>query len=277
MRISLIVAFYKDLEALEIIINALRQQDYTNFEVIVAEDNNAPEVAEYLDSISDVDILHTTQADLGIRKARSQNNAILESTGDYLIFIDGDCIPHPSFISSHAALSKKGQVLSGRRVNLGPRISQLIRTKSLKPSTLANHYLLFSPILWADHATHIGQGIYLPPKSWVYANIISRRKKSNTNILGCNFSCFKQDIINIDGFDESYGETALPDDTDIQWRFEASGLKLKTCKTAANLFHLNHDRNHRAIPFSTELNRMLEKKHRGDYVATLGLSSHSSN
>lgn len=274
MRISIITAIYKDIEALRIIVDALKQQDYSNFELIVAEDNNDPAIADYLDSVSGLTILHTTQEDIGIRKARSQNNAILKSTGDYLIFIDGDCIPYPGFISSHVALSRKGHVLSGRRVNLGKRISQLIRNKSLKPSSLANHYLLFTPLLWADHATHIAQGIALSPGGWLYNNVVSKRKKSNLNLLGCNFSCFKRDIVAIDGFDESYGETALPDDTDLQWRLVASGLKLKSCKMVANTFHLHHDRSHRNIDHTNELDRMLKKQANGEYRATLGLSSH---
>lgn len=277
MRVSVIAAIYKDIQALQLIIDALINQTYKNIELVVAEDNNNPEVAEYLTTVSGIDILHTTQEDIGIRKARSQNNAILKSTGDYLIFIDGDCIPYPDFISSHVTLSMKGHVLSGRRVNIGKRISQRIRNKSLKPSSLANHYLLFAPILWADHATHIGQGIALSPVGWLYNNAVSNRKKSNLSLLGCNFSCFKNDIINIDGFDESYGETAIPDDTDIQWRLVASGLKLKSCKMAANLFHLHHDRNHRTIDARTELSRMLEKRLHGNYIATAGLSSHNSS
>ncbi|MCK5608813.1 glycosyltransferase [Candidatus Pacearchaeota archaeon] len=274
MRISVITAVYKDIEALQLIVKALKKQNYKNFELVVAEDNNDSGITNYLDTVSGIDIIHTTQDDNGIRKARSQNNAILKSTGDYLIFIDGDCIPYPNFVSSHATLSEKGHVLSGRRVNLGSRISQLIRKGLLKASTLANNYLLFSPILLADHASHFGQGVYLSPDSYLYNKYISLNKKSNLNILGCNFSCFREDIIAIDGFDESYGETAVPDDTDIQWRFLSYGLRLKTCKLSANMFHLYHTRTHQLKDASKELERMHKRKAIGNYMAEIGLSSH---
>ena len=130
MRISIIIAIYKDLEALQLIIDSLKRQSYTNFEVIVAEDNNSKEVADYINSISDIDVRHTTQEDVAIRKSRSQNNAILKSTGEYLIFIDGDCVLYKDFISSHVYLSAKDTVLAGRRVNLGPVVSRLIRKRS---------------------------------------------------------------------------------------------------------------------------------------------------
>lgn len=278
LRISLITAFYKDINALQLIIDSLRIQDYDNFELIVAEDNNDPAIETYLQTITDIDIIHTRQDDLGIRKSRSQNNAIIKSTGDYLIFIDADCIPYRTFISSHAKLAKKGYVLSGRRVNTGKKISSLIRNRKVKPSTLESFFIMSTPVLLIDGSTHINQGLFFNPDGYIYKNIISRRANTNTNILGCNFSCFKNDIVAINGFDESYGQLALPDDTDIQWRFIAYGLKLKSCKMAANVFHLHHKIktvNIDAEEAALMNKKMNEKKSRGEYKASIGLSSHN--
>jgi len=274
MRISIIIAVYKDIEALKLIIDALKHQEYPDLEVIVAEDNNDIKMAEYISSITELDVKHTTQEDTGIRKARSQNNAILKSTGEYLIFIDGDCIPYTTFIKAHATLAEKGCVLSGRRVNLGPEISTLIRQHAVNASSLEKNYLLKSIGLLKNGSTHTAQGIYIDPSSWLYKNTVAKRKKSNLNILGCNFSCYKKDILAIDGFDESYGETAVPDDTDLQWRLEAAGLRLKTCKLAANQFHLHHSRHHQVRDVSDMVEKMHRRKEAGDYIAEKGLHSH---
>jgi GT2 family glycosyltransferase len=274
MRISIIIAVYKDIEALKLIIEALKKQDYPDLEVIVAEDNNDIKMAEYISSITEIDVKHTTQEDTGIRKARSQNNAILKSTGEYLIFIDGDCIPYTTFIKAHATLAEKGCVLSGRRVNLGPEISTLIRQHTVSASSLEKNYLFKSIDLLKNGSSHTAQGIYINPGSWLYKNTIAKRKKSNLNILGCNFSCYKKDILAIDGFDESYGETAVPDDTDLQWRLEAAGLKLKTCKLAANQFHLHHSRHHQVRDVADMVEKMHRRKKTGDYIAEKGLHSH---
>lgn len=276
MRISLIAAFYKDIEALQLIIEALRTQDYQDFELIIAEDNNDPAISTFLNSVTDIDILHTSQKDDGIRKARSVNNAIIKSTGDYLIFIDADCIPYHSFISSHAKLAERQCALSGRRVNLGPRFSSLLRKNKLKARTLEKYFLLFIPLLMADGASHLTQGISLDAKSFIYRNFIARRKKSNVSLLGCNFSCFKNDMLAIDGFDELYlGESCLADDTDLNWRFAAYDLKLKSCKMAANVFHLYHgNRPHRPIDSMAELSKMEQRKKKNNYTAEIGISSH---
>lgn len=274
MRISIIIAVYKDIEALKLIIDSLKAQNYPDLEVVIAEDNNSNMMAEYVRSITDLNVIHTTQEDLGIRKARSQNNAILKCTGEYLIFIDGDCVPYSSFINAHANLSENKCVLSGRRVNLGPTISKKIRERSIDPLTIEKHFLRNTLALLKDESTHTAQGIYIKPGSWLYKNTIAKRKKSNLNILGCNFSCFKSDIVAIDGFDESYGETAVPDDTDLQWRLEAAGLKMKSCKMAANQFHLYHTRQHQITDVSSMINKMNCRKQAGNYTAEIGLSAH---
>lgn len=277
LRISLIAAFYKDINALKLIIDSLRSQDYDNFELIVAEDNNSPAIEAYLQTITDMDIIHTRQNDIGIRKSRSQNNAIIKSTGDYLIFIDADCIPYRTFVSAHAKLAEKGCVLSGRRVNTGPKVSSLIRNRKINTSTLEHFFILGIPMLLLDGASHISQGLYFDPNESIYKKVLSCRAKTNTNILGCNFSCFKSDMLAIDGFDESYGQLALPDDTDIQWRFKAYGLRLKSCKMAANVFHLHHKIKTVDIdPEEAALmnKKMNEKKARGEYKASIGISSH---
>ena len=116
MFVSIIIAVYKDIEALELILEALKRQTYKKFEVIVAEDNDAEEMKECISKYSqDLQIRHTYQEDRGIRKTRSLNNAILDSRGEYLIFIDGDCIPYSTFVEGHVTLAEKDYIVSGRR------------------------------------------------------------------------------------------------------------------------------------------------------------------
>lgn len=272
MKVSLIVAVYKDIEALSLIVESLKTQTYKNFELIVAEDNNSIEMREFISSIKDIEVIHTNQDDIGIRKARSQNNAILASTGDYIIFIDGDCIPYSSFIENHALLAKKGQVLAGRRVNLGPKYSKKIRANEINCLELERHYLLKLPSLWQDCTEgHIEAGIALNPQNPIFQKWIFAKTSS---VVGCNFSCFRRDLLTINGFDESYGETSIPDDTDIEWRLRALGLQVRSCKFAANQFHLYHARSSRNYSGSQYEKDMLERKSKDLYIARKGLNTH---
>lgn len=275
MRVSVIIAVYKDVEALSLIIEALKQQTYKNFEVVVVEDGEDKQMAEYIDSIEGLDVKHTTQEDKGIRKTRSLNNGIIKSNGEYLIFIDGDCIPYSTFVSAHVRLAEKNCVLSGRRVNLGPRFSKLLREKKMSSLKLEKTFVLRYPLIAYDCLEgHSEDGFYFDPNGWLYKKFIEKRKASKS-LLGCNYSCFKKDMLGINGYDESYGETSVGDDTDLEWRFQLYGCKIKSVKNAANMFHLYHSRGFREkIDSEWAYNLMNKNKENNLYQCQLGIQQH---
>ena len=270
MKVSIIVAVYKDVEALSLIVSALKLQTYKNFELIVAEDGNAEEMKKFVSSINGIDVKHTTQEDRGVRKARSQNNGILASSGEYLIFIDGDCIPYSTFIAGHVALCEQNTLLSGRRVNLPASYSSNLRDgKVLAYDIESNYFRYISFVL--DKSIRYKQGLYFDPEGMLY-KLLSQREIS-TSILGCNFSCFKKEMLAMNGFDESYGETAISDDVDLEWRFTSLGLTFKSCKNVANMLHLDHSAHNRgdANPLLAVMN---ERKKAGEFVCKTGLNTH---
>ena len=274
MKVSIIVAVYKDVRALELILESLAEQTYENFEVIVAEDGQSLEMQRCVEKARKAFIYivkHTTQEDQGVRKARSQNNALLASSGEYVIFIDGDCIPYSNFVEGHVSLAEKKTALSGRRVNISIMMVPKVRDGSIKLIEIEKNLFKY-PSLWFDKKVRFKQAIYLKPNSLLY-KIVSLRDAS-TSILGSNFSCFKKDMVDLNGFDESYSETAIPDDIDWEWRFIASGVKLKSCKNVANQFHLDHKIHDRgdATPY---LKIMNERKKANMFVCEKGLNTHN--
>ena len=275
MKVSVIIAVYKDVEALELIIESLKNQTYKNFEVVIAEDGQDEKMQAFIKSIKDLDIKHTTQEDIGIRKTRSLNNGIIASEGEFLIFIDGDCIPYSTFIESYVKISQDGFIISGRRVNLGPKYSKNLRNKIISPLELEKTFLLRYIFISQDcKEGHSEDGFYFSPDGWIYNKFIKNRKAS-TSILGCNYACFKKDIIAINGYDEGYGETAIGDDTDLEWRFKALGCKIKSAKNVANVFHLYHSRSFRnRIDTNKYLEIFKENKLNNKFICTFGLSSH---
>ncbi len=272
MKASIIVAVYKDIQALDLIVKALENQTYKNFELIVAEDAQNDVMREYIRSVQSISIKHTFQEDKGVRKARSQNNGVLAAEGDLLIFIDGDCIPYSTFVESHVTLAQRGIVRSGRRLNLPENLSISVRNGELKSWEIEKSLWKFAPQLLLDKEARFKQGIYINPNGWVYKNLIDRKNRSSA-ILGCNFACFRDDMIAINGFDESYGETAVSDDMDLDWRFRAYGLKLRSCKNAANVMHLYHKAHNRGDA-SSQVARMREREVLGLYRCEKGLNTH---
>lgn len=272
MKVSIIIAVYKDIESLDLIIKALKKQTYKNFEVIVAEDNNSIDMKNYITSIDELEIKHTFQEDNGVRKSRSQNNGILKATGEYLIFLDGDIIPYSNFVEGHVSLSQSDRVLAGRRVNLNSDLTKKLRDGTISSYKLEKLYLLLGFSLMFDRNARFEQGIHIDANSFIYKKIMSKRER-NTSLIGCNFSCYKEAMIAINGFDESYGESSLPDDVDLDWRFRTYGLTLMSCKNIANTFHLYHKKQNN--PTSKEQReRFNENKKQKKYVCEQGLSKH---
>ena len=275
MKVSLIIAVYKDVEALSLIIESLKHQTYKNFEVIVAEDGECNAVKSFISSVANMDIKHVTQEDLGIRKTRSLNNGIIASSGDYLIFIDGDCVPYSTFIEAHMKLAQGGYVLAGRRANLGPKYSQKLRDKQLSAIKLEQTFLVRFPFIAKDALeNHSEDGFYFSPNSWIYKNFMKNRKAS-TSLVGCNYACFKKDILAINGYNEEYGETAIGDDTDLEWRFKSAGCKMKSARNIANVFHLYHIRSFRNRVGTTKyLNLLSENKKNNKFICSRGIKQH---
>jgi glycosyltransferase involved in cell wall biosynthesis len=273
--ISLIVAVYKDIEALDLIVNALKTQTYKNFEVIIVEDNDSELMKDYISQIDGLNIKHTFQPDIGIRKTRSLNNGILASEGEYLIFIDGDCIPYSTFIESHVKLSEPGYIISGRRCNLGPKYSGFLRDKEISALDLERSFIYKFPAITLDcKEGHAEAGFYFKANGFLYATFFKNRKTTKS-LVGCNYSCFKSDMLKINGYDEGYGESSVGDDTDLEWRFKALGLKIKSAKNVANMFHLYHDRGSRnEILFSQEIKNMLSNKKKNKFECEKGLKQH---
>lgn len=269
LKVSLIVPTYKDLTALKLILNALEKQTYKNFETIIVEDDDIIDTKNFLKSLNTkLEIKHFYHEDDGNRKAIIINKALPNISGDYIIFIDGDCIPFSTFIEYHIKQSSKKTVLCGRRVNLGDKVSRDIRDNIKSPEEIENNYFKNLKYLSNDNSRHLEQGLSFNPSSLIFKFI--QKRDSNVHIVGSNFSCFKEDLFFINGFDEDI-TGGSKDDVDLEWRFVQSGCKLKSCKFSANLFHLNHKRASRVKDEEIARKEMDENKIKNKYICSNGI------
>jgi len=273
MLVSIVVTLYKDLEALALILDALKNQTYQNFEVIVAEDCEEKETQTFLENYQGLAITHVYHPDIGRTKTTIQNKAICQCHGEYLIFIDGDILPFSTFIEYQVAVAKPKQVMSGRRVNLDRDTSQKIRENALSPYTIEKNYFWYALKFMMNKEIRFEQGFSANPKGFVYQNILKKRVR-NANIIGCNWSCFKEDFIAINGFDESYGLSCLGDDTDLDWRFRASGCTLISSKNIANAFHLWHEDKREHYDATQEVKWYKERQKNNTYYCEHGMDKY---
>lgn len=132
--VSVIVTTYNWPEALARVLAGLKMQRYKRMEVIIADDGSSDMTAEVIRRYrkeSDFSLLHCWQPDEGFRAAMIRNRAVAQASHDYLIFIDGDCIPTPHFVSNHAKLAQVGWLVSGARVLLNQAFTKEVLNREL--------------------------------------------------------------------------------------------------------------------------------------------------
>jgi glycosyltransferase involved in cell wall biosynthesis len=239
--VTLIISVYKDVEALSLIIDSLAHQTLLPNEVIISEDGESITMKTFVEGLPSLpfSLIHLTQEDNGWQKNRALNRAITDASSDYLIFIDGDCIPYDTFIEGHATLQEKNHVLCGRRSEPGKYFSTLLRNQEMTLKEYVSHYISNFFALKRDHVKHYEEGIYLGKNNFIF-KLLNRFSRKDSHLVGCNFSCFKSDMIRINGFDEDFKMPTTGEDSDIERRMRILGVKMKSCRNVANMVHLDH-------------------------------------
>ena len=239
--VSLIISFYNKIMLLEYVLAALERQSFKNFEVIIADDGSTQEVVEAINALKEnysFPIKHIWHEDNGWQKNVILNKAVLASRCDYLIFIDGDCIPHPKFIQEHIENRKENQVISGRRVMLTQRVSEKLTIDRIK-NGYQDHRAFF-PLLWdtvfKNSKTHIENMVRV-------RNPLIRKlfiKDKLRGFWGCNFSAWKKDILRVNGFDERFTYPGFGEDVDLDNRLRKTGVYPVSKKHLVTQYHVFH-------------------------------------
>jgi glycosyltransferase involved in cell wall biosynthesis len=235
---TVIAAFYNKIDYLKLVLAGFERQTNKNFEVIIADDGSTEDIVKEIESTSkkySFHIKHIWQEDRGFRKNRILNQAILASNSDYLIFIDADCIPHSHFVEEHINNRLNPFCLTGRRVNLSEKITKRLTAEKVKEGFLENKI----PLLLTDglfgKSFDVEKGFYF--KNNFLRNYFNRKMRG---VLGCNFSLHKKDMLRINGFDERYEAPSIGEDSDVQFRLELIGIKIKSLNNIAVQYHLYH-------------------------------------
>lgn len=235
---SVIISFYKNLKYLKLVLAGFERQNNKEFEIIIADDGSPSDIVEEIEKMSALysfPIVHVWHPDKGFRKNKILNKAIMASRSPYLIFIDGDCIPHSKFVSGHLKNAVENVTLTGRRVNLSQKLTENLTPTKVKIGWLEHH---FSKVvldgLFGD-SFDVEKGFYTENKT-----LLKYFNKKKRGIVGCNFSLHKQDILRINGFDERYEAASVGEDSDIQYRLELLGIEVRSLNHIAVQYHLDH-------------------------------------
>ncbi len=203
-----------------------------------------------------VPVRHIWHPDDGFRKTIILNKTVAAATGDYLVFTDGDCVPHPQFIADHAALAENGFWVQGRRC--------FVREKFVPEFTAA----IMPAFNWmlTGKITGAAKGV-----RWPFP--IIRRDRKQRGIIGCNMAFWRDDLVAVNGFDEDYTGWGTGEDSDVATRVYHLGRQRKFIYGRAITFHLNHPQAPRGH-HSASLARLAETIARKKIRCEHGLNRH---
>src|SRR5207244_1981757 len=118
MKLSLIISTYEQPMVLAKVLRGVTAQTRLPDEMFIADDGSGLETKELIEQCkreSKFPVHHLWHAHEGFRKVILLNRAVAAATGDYLLFLDGDCVPHRKYISDHEGLAEPGFWIQGRR------------------------------------------------------------------------------------------------------------------------------------------------------------------
>ena len=236
-KVSVIIPVYNAVQTLELVLTGYRRQSMRDFEVVLTDDGSGSEVRACVDSFSErssFPLKYVFQPDEGYRRARAINHAVQESSSDYLVFADADCIPHHDFVKAHYEYRAARAALCGRRVLMGAALSAKIDSQYILEGKLDRLTPMRLASALLGRGDHWDEGFTLRNRI-VHAWINSKRP----SILGSNFSLEKSLFEEVNGFNEDFvgygGE-----DTELEYRLRMAGAQLQWVRHRAIQYHVHH-------------------------------------
>lgn len=221
--VSLIVNTYENPLALEKVLGSLADQTAPPAEIIVADDGSGPATEKTINSFANrLRVRHCHQGHEGFRRSVILNKAIAQASGDYIVFLDGDSVPASEFIADHAALAERGCWVQGRRAFVDESCTGAFQTTGWSIWTLALRGKL--------------KGL---PKAVRLPFPVIKRGRDQRGILGCNLGIWRDDLVAVNGYDETFTGWGR-EDADLANRLYHLGRDRKFVYGRAIIYHLNH-------------------------------------
>ncbi|HMO85830.1 MAG TPA: galactosyltransferase-related protein, partial [Lacipirellulaceae bacterium] len=142
-----------------------------------------------------------------------------------VVRVAGDMVLHRRFIADHAAAAVTGRYLQGVRLPLTARATAayLRRPRAIAP--------------W--HVDGLAEGKYLIRSAMLGRFFSSRPHGRLTRIHSCNQSYWRDDLMEINGFDERYNDYG-GEDVDLCARLAMIGVLQQRLRFVALAYHLHH-------------------------------------
>jgi glycosyltransferase involved in cell wall biosynthesis len=236
-KISVIVTTYNWPYALRAVLTALvAQKTSTPYDIIVADDGSGEEterlVQSFIARFPSISIIHVWQSDEGFRAAAIRNKACLQATGEYLIFIDGDCIPRENFVERYSVLAEPKTFIAGNRLLL----NRFFTLKALSEALSLHQWPFYKWLAprFFGYCNRLLPLISLPLGALRFLNAARWQ-----GAKGCNLGIWKSDLLQVNGWEEKFVGWGY-EDSDLVIRLIQAGIKRKEGRCYLPVIHLWH-------------------------------------
>lgn len=240
MRLSVIFSTYNQPSWLEKVLWGFEAQTFRDFEVLVADDGSGQSTRDLVERMAKAvryPVHHVWQAHEGFGKCRILNAAIARSTGDYLFFTDGDCIPRADLLEVHAGHARPGTFISGGYLKLPMTTSERITRDDILAGRATDYSWLRAngaPRTRRLERLRWGGGM---------ARLLDAITPTGATFNGHNSSAWREDVFAANGFDERLQWGGL--DREFGERLMNAGVRGRQFRHRAIVVHLDHPRGYR--------------------------------
>ncbi len=254
MKISFIVLTYNRTQTLLPVLRSLAAQCDVRHEVLIADDGSNQDHVALLKQACPIfkcKVMHIWHPDTGFTAAAARNLGAYFSEGNYLIFLDGDCVPNKSFVEAHTRLAERGHFVNGSRVLLSERLTSIVVKAGMKVEDR-------SPAFWFVAWMRGDSNKLLHMLYWPWSLFRVKQGFKWRGIRSCNLAVWRSDFFAVNGFDETF-EGWGHEDADLVLRLSNLGVRRKNGFLATEVYHLWHResvRDHESVNRQKVLQRM---------------------
>jgi glycosyltransferase involved in cell wall biosynthesis len=209
------------------VLNAAAHQTHPPDEIVVADDGSGDETRLALETWSGQHVLpchHVWQEKQGFRRSRILNQAISAARPDYLVFLDGDSVPHPHFVADHLALAAPSRFVQGHRALVERRAAVFFALGEFK----------------SDRRRALFQGQLRGLKhAFRWPVPLKRIRQDLRGVRGCNLAIWREDLLAVNGYNEAF-EGWGREDSELNVRLMNHGAKRVDVRGWAICYHLWH-------------------------------------
>ena len=232
--VSLILTTYNWPEALAAVLDSIKLQKTLPTEVLIADDGSTQSTRECINRYRadfPCPLIHVWHEDHGYQAAKIRNKTVLEAKGDYLVFLDSDCLLRPDFVAQHLALAKPLHFVAGNRVLLSENFTREVLEQRLSVTSQPPFSFSTDQVnrRWSLLNFPMGPFRHTRPGTW-------------KGVKACNMSMFRQDFLEANGFEENFEGWGY-EDSDLIVRLLHAGLKRISGRFATTVIHLWHSSN----------------------------------